>query len=126
MRNLGEQIKAKRVAMGLTQIQLAEEANISVGFLSDIETGKKYPSLKKREALARALNCVLVDSLEDKLPQLKEPLVERQAVEIIQKNGFIRDLVLMMGEMSPNDIADAARFVAEKKELTELRKAKGA
>ena len=41
---LGGNIKLFRGRLNWTQAELSERANISVNFLSDIETGKKWPS----------------------------------------------------------------------------------
>lgn len=48
-------MKEHRYAAGLTQMQLAEKAGISVGFIGDIESGKKFPSAKTLQKLCDAL-----------------------------------------------------------------------
>jgi DNA-binding XRE family transcriptional regulator len=57
-------IKVWREYRGLTQQKLAEAAEISVPFLSQIEGGKRKPSTKVIRAIARILN-VSVDDLID-------------------------------------------------------------
>lgn len=54
-RALAENLKKFRKVLGLNQMQLAEEARISTGFLAGIETGKKFPSARTLESLGRAL-----------------------------------------------------------------------
>lgn len=49
-------IKKYRALNGLTQMQLAEEADISVGFLCDLESGKKWGTLETMAKLAKALH----------------------------------------------------------------------
>ena len=41
---LGVNVKAQRARYGWSQAELAERANISINFLSDVETGKKWIS----------------------------------------------------------------------------------
>lgn len=49
-------IKKYRIINGLTQMQLAENADISVGFLCDLESGKKWGTLETMAKLAKALH----------------------------------------------------------------------
>ncbi len=53
---LGRMIKKLREAKGLTQVQLAERAQIGQGYLAQLESGiKKNPSLAVLKRLARAV-----------------------------------------------------------------------
>lgn len=49
-------IKKYREKVGLTQEQLSEIAGISSDYLSEIERGKKIPSMKRFFKIAKALN----------------------------------------------------------------------
>jgi len=49
-------IKKYREKAGLTQEQLSELAGISPDYLSEIERGKKVPSMKRFFKIAKALN----------------------------------------------------------------------
>jgi transcriptional regulator with XRE-family HTH domain len=49
---------------GMTKTELAERADISVSFLSDLTNGKANPSLKIMEAIADALHAALPALLE--------------------------------------------------------------
>ena len=49
-------IKRYREELGLTQEQLSEMAGISSDYLSEIERGKKTPSMKRFFKIAVALN----------------------------------------------------------------------
>jgi len=55
-------LKIWREYRGLTQQKVAKEAGISVPFLSQIETNKRQPSLKRYHKLAKILN-VSLDNL---------------------------------------------------------------
>lgn len=48
-------IQRKRRDSGLTQMKLAEKANIGLTYVAQIEQGKKLPTLKTLEGIARAL-----------------------------------------------------------------------
>ena len=63
-RKFGEKIKKLRVEKGVTQEQLADEAGISVDFLSLIERGRNAPSFKNLEKIARALKVSVKDLFE--------------------------------------------------------------
>ena len=52
---LGQNIKRFRNRLGLSQLHLALELEISTTFLSDIETGKKWVSAQTLSQIARAL-----------------------------------------------------------------------
>ena len=51
-----ENIKKYRKEQNLTQEQLSELCNISTDYLSEIERGKKTPSLKRLVLIAETLN----------------------------------------------------------------------
>lgn len=59
LNEIGRKIKEQRKYKGLTQAQLAEEANIAVSYLSGIERGEKIASLKVMLAIANKLNLSL-------------------------------------------------------------------
>ncbi len=49
-------LKFYRNKFGLTQDKLSEISGISTDYLSEIERGKKTPSFKRMELIAKALN----------------------------------------------------------------------
>ena len=49
----------------MTKSELADQAGISVSFLSDLTNGKGNPSLKIMEAIAKALNTALPALIEN-------------------------------------------------------------
>ena len=55
MGNIGEKIKKKRLEKHMKQNELAERAEISNTFLSDIENCRSEPSIKTLEKIAGAL-----------------------------------------------------------------------
>ena len=60
---IGERIKFWRQQRSLTQEQLAEMVELTPGFISLIETGKKRASLETLISICRALNITLNDLL---------------------------------------------------------------
>ena len=61
-KDFGRKIRKCRENLGLTQLELAEEINISQNFLGDIERGIKLPSLETLIRLSNFLK-VSIDSL---------------------------------------------------------------
>jgi transcriptional regulator with XRE-family HTH domain len=53
---LGKNIKLLRARRGFSQADLAEEADISINFLSNIERGIKFPQPNMLSKIADALN----------------------------------------------------------------------
>jgi len=58
--SLSEQLRNARLAQKKTLRQLATETGISYQYISEIELGRKDPSLGKVELLAGALNCKVI------------------------------------------------------------------
>ena len=54
-RLLVRNMKRYRTLLGITQAELAERAGISVGYVGEVEMGRKFPSPGKFEGIARAL-----------------------------------------------------------------------
>lgn len=53
---VGKRVKYLRRLRNLTQAQLAEQTNLSVNYISQIETGVASPTLKTLAAIAEVLN----------------------------------------------------------------------
>ncbi len=64
-RDFGRRLRALRDARGLTQEQLAEMAGLDRTYIGDAELGKRNPSLKSIDKLARALGADLLALLSD-------------------------------------------------------------
>lgn len=62
---LRENIKKYRTAQNLTQEKLSELAGVSSDYLSEIERGKKIPSLKRIILIAKALNMKVFELFTD-------------------------------------------------------------
>lgn len=62
---VGNNIRTSRTDAGLTLEQLAEKAELSWPYLSEVERGRKNISLDKLAGLARALNVTLSRLVEN-------------------------------------------------------------
>ncbi len=60
-KKVGQRIVELRRKQGLTSEQLAWESGVSKSHVNDIENGKRLPSLRVLEKLARALKVELKD-----------------------------------------------------------------
>lgn len=67
-------LKAIRIEKGLSQKQLADMVGISQPSYSNIENGKRNPTVKTLKKIVKALNCNIEDLLEeDKEVQHNDP-----------------------------------------------------
>lgn len=60
---IGQRLRARREAQGLTQAELAERVGITDNYLSAVERGVKLPTLPTLDALATALDTQPVELL---------------------------------------------------------------
>ena len=58
-KQFGEQVRKLRLAMNLSQEELAFKAGVHRTYLGSIERGERNPSLKNIAAIAKALNITL-------------------------------------------------------------------
>jgi transcriptional regulator with XRE-family HTH domain len=54
-RNLVYNLKRRRAFLAISQMELAERAGVSAGYVGEVEMGRKYPSAETLERLASAL-----------------------------------------------------------------------
>lgn len=62
---IGEVLRARRVAQGLTLRDVSAKARVSLGYISEVERGQKEPSSELLAALASALDVPLSKVLLD-------------------------------------------------------------
>ena len=68
--NFQHVLRRYRLAAGLTQEQLSEKMDVSLGFLCTMEVGRKWPNLDMLFIIAKALDVrpsELIAALEDEL-----------------------------------------------------------
>jgi transcriptional regulator with XRE-family HTH domain len=83
---LGSRLKERRKALGKTQQQVAEEANLTVGFISQIERGISTPSLASLFNVAKALETT-VDQFVSDSPAHKHSVVTHSGQRQTYKVG---------------------------------------
>ena len=69
---VAESLRARRKQLGLTQLEAAELAGVSVRFVHDVENGKVTVQLDRVQALAEALGLSLCLSLRKTSIQTQE------------------------------------------------------
>lgn len=57
--NIGANIKGRRLALDMTQKELAEKVNVDQSMICQIERGTKAPSLPLSVEISKALQCEL-------------------------------------------------------------------
>ncbi len=62
---LGRTVRMKRIALKLTQEELAEKAELHRTYIADIERGTRNVSLRNIERLALALECSIATLFTD-------------------------------------------------------------
>ena len=84
---IGEAIRLLRVQKGLSQQQLADQANISIGYISLIERCKRNTSLlvlrRVSEALGKPLFLIIFLAEKDTL-RLSQDLKEKMLYEVMK------------------------------------------
>ena len=95
-RGLGERIRALRVEAGVTQEDLAWSVDLNKGYLSQVESGKRTPTLSVLVQLAHELNVEVVDLVGYDLDQPQAALLD--AVRRKDRKGLKKALrVLGLG-----------------------------
>jgi transcriptional regulator with XRE-family HTH domain len=65
---LAARLRARRTRAGLQLAELADRAGMSQALLSDLERGRRLPTLPTLDSLARALDTTAVNLLRDLYP----------------------------------------------------------
>ncbi len=86
-------LKKARSRLGYSQMVLAEQAGISLGFLGDIEAGKKFPSAKTLQRIIDALGLapheLFVGSEDCSIPRHHELIINMERELATRINGQI-------------------------------------
>jgi len=92
MRQLvGEVLRARRLALGLTLRDVSARARVSLGYISEVERGQKEPSSELLAALAAALEIPLSKVLLD----VSSLLEVEEAAELATVSSIARGEVQM-------------------------------
>ena len=83
--NYGEQIKSYRIKLGLTQLQVANELDVTPGYISNVENGRTAMSLRLLTFYAKLMH-VSLDSLVGNLePTYKGNALDNALLEELSK-----------------------------------------
>ena len=97
---IGIRIKALRLDRGLTQANLAEQAERSLDTISAIERGVNYPGIDTAVAIARVLNVAL--------PEL---IVFDAEVTSPKRATLLADISVDLKKLSDKDLARASEII---------------
>ena len=103
---IGNRIKAARKAKGLSQSELSELIDRSVGYMSYIETGSKKPSLETLIQIANALDVTIDELLSDNLVTAS-PVSNTQINQLLSDCSAFEKRVILL---SIKSIKDAIRI----------------
>ena len=92
--NIGPFVKAKRTEKGMTISDLASASGVSAGMLSEIESGKKCPTIRVVQQIAVGLDCQISELL-DLPPAVRHETVRKGAGKVLldPETGVTRELL---------------------------------
>jgi transcriptional regulator with XRE-family HTH domain len=110
-RRLGERIRSRRRERGLTLVEVAERANLSHPFLSQVERGRAQPSMSSLFRIARALGVT-----QDWLLAAGGPSTATEPVAVLRQDegisvpatgdGVARQLLAEPGRFIPTEFVN--------------------
>jgi len=112
MKTLGQRIRELRDEKDLSTRELANQAKISIAFLSDIELGRRQPSEKVLAAIAKPLGTTLEEIQEYDTRPMVEELKRRLQEDPKLGFAFRR---LLDEEVSPEELVKLADKKAKQK-----------
>ncbi len=101
---LGLKVRQLRSELGLSLVELSEQAGISVSYLNEIEKGKKYPREEKTSDLAKALRSSVAELQSSELKRNLAPLGE------LLRSNFLQEIPLYLFGI---DLSKVVEIIAE-------------
>jgi transcriptional regulator with XRE-family HTH domain len=98
---IGATLRRRRQAQARTLREVADDAGVSLTYLSEVERGRKEPSSEVLEAVCAALGLILADLLFE----VAEELVHLEARNALPAIGFIPQ---RPGAIPPRELPDRA------------------
>lgn len=108
--SIGSKLKDQRKKKGLTQVELAEKANMSRSYIADIERDRYNPSVDTLKTISDALGINPSELIDD------DPNHDPYALTAKDERDIARDLDRMMKDL---DSKEALAFYGEKVEFDE-------
>ncbi|MDD7649046.1 helix-turn-helix domain-containing protein [Cloacibacillus porcorum] len=122
-RNIGLNIKKLRGKKGWTQAVFAEKLDVSIGYISEIETGRRMPSFKRINKMIKLLCCTPNELLLDTFatdPSGDKMSHDNHIYENI--DDTITAVIEMMQRMSPEEKFKVFRYAKDQEYLSEYFK----
>ena len=122
-------IQKYRMDKGLTQERLAEEVDLSPGYVSEIETGKKRASMKTLEKIAAVLGVPLVALLDDgpEVEQKKDVFVQCPFISdmdspsaLAEVSGITKEIFSVVTELPVEEKIKVLSYARDLKKLSDL------
>lgn len=89
--NIGRNIRQRRLELGLSLESLADTSGVSSTMLSEVERGRKNPTVKLAYQIALALGCSLNDLLEESASvRVSIVRAEQRSSLVDPSNGVVR------------------------------------
>ena len=112
MKIVGANIKRVREEKGITLRELAKQLDVSASFLSQIETGKAFPSLSSLKNLANSLQ-VTVGGLMGEDSKVTDPVVKKSQRKVLKQMGKGIEMFLLTSS-NPNKQMEPLLFTLGK------------
>lgn len=114
---LGDKIKSYRSAKGWTQGVFAEKLDVSIGYISEIETGRRMPSLATLLSIAELLECT-----PDELLGYKGKKGGKSAFSGEETDETIKATMQMMYDMGPEERFKVFTYAKDQRHLSDYLK----
>ena len=115
---LGQRLRAARLAQGLSLRAIAADASVSPSLLSQVETGKVHPSVSTLYAIVTRLGISLDEVLDNKpvpggrgRPRTGDPVQREAAPVVVMENGVTWQRLAIM-DTADNVVAVLATYEA--------------
>lgn len=125
-------IQKYRINSGYSQERLAEAVDLSTSYnISEIENGKKRPSMKTLEKIASALGVPLVALMDDgpDVEQKKDVLVQCPFISymdspsvLAEMSGITKEIFSIVTELPVEEKIKVLSYARDLKKLTDLTK----
>lgn len=110
LQEIGARLKQARLAKNMTQSQIAEAANISISYLSNLEQGRQAMNVKILTSLLKALNISadwLLNNETESANHAAAMEIEKELASCTpdEREAILRLVLLMkdfVGSISPN------------------------
>lgn len=98
VRRFAERLKEKRVALGLTQAELAKRSDVTLNYIGRLEGAGAAPGIDLLERLAEALGATAADLLPSEPPPNPADVLRKEARRLFESlvKSADRDTLLLL------------------------------